>query len=944
MSCTLSPFGTYADIGECNANEVCGNRWRCARDGDLDANGNQIPLGTPVSVSAADGGEFDTPEECLCYTCNAQQDVGLCEPTDGVQGEHATASCGDTCSYGYACDAIGNLVWQQGGNREKNDTCLYVADGAGGKRLASEGEEGVKFDELKTYSCSPDSIVPEPTPDGQVGVRNKEEECLYTCVSGVKKLSEAGTNPTALHCYDCVDGADTPIAVSGLNGQVDENTECKYTCTNGTKTYLEGGESGDVLMCYRCEDHSGSGMGVPDGYVGPDSPYPVSGMTSGNISSGEEGACKYTCEVDGEQSQSTKVFSAGGKDYSSLECYSCEYDPDDVSASATSVPVSGTDGNVSFANTQCLYTCDAESKPTYSAEGVGPSDIKCYECDGTAGHPTAKVGLREDGSAWNYRHGDAVCAYTCRQGVKTAVELAESNIDPTWTEANPENLYCYTCFRENAFDPVQTGKGEYVGNEAGGCRYWCDADGQTVPVPRVNLSSANDTNSKPRRDDVGCYTCSGAPGPDSACETVEAYMVGQYKTEGDCGNDEAKKCGWGYGCVANKCELNRFADRGRSEEECKMDSTEQCGWGYGCFDKYACVDGVMCANVPSTKCTSDGGPHVCYDSMTDCIGESVCTSMPIPDCVTSTLEEGEWTLQYDEGKSVMDASRDNVWDDNFYMYEGNVVDGFTFYNSSLRPGNTVDAISIGLKDVIEEGVRNVYLRAGGYIRVVNANIRWSMPGGARLIASWTPQDPEFTQCFSLDSIDLAQVCGGDEDECLVREDGVPIKSMILQRVGAACEGGVNRNVLPGVECECPPGFVLNENGSKCELCTLPFAAGKWGLTNSRNDKWITNRTTMEREIVNDPSEPYGYYEMWRPTSHKANEPWYLKLSRQNENTYTFFISSTINGGSRIIEVKQDFEFGKCFDLNTFKDSSLSGTATRGIAAHNNQGHLHLRKE
>jgi len=327
MLCALSPYGTYQDVASCQANEVCGNKWRCARklpEGlEIDPiSGQGVQPGNPIS---APDGVFNTPEECKCWTCNVDHinEVALCEPTDGIQGPHTDDStCNQACDFGYSCNE-GTRVWEQGGELTSEHECKYVADGNGGKRLVTlqeihDGIPAAPYNAFKSYSCSPDSAVPFKTPDGQLGVKASTADlCYYTCEEGVKKLATGpgnGTDPDILKCYDCMDG-DTPSPISGLGGRVDPWDTCKYTCDEGSKTYDTGGKLYDQTFCYMCD--------------GEESYTPISGL-NGEYA-GTEGGCQYWCDPagsgDAKAVSRDKREAASKPQKSKVKCVKCSGSP-----------------------------------------------------------------------------------------------------------------------------------------------------------------------------------------------------------------------------------------------------------------------------------------------------------------------------------------------------------------------------------------------------------------------------------------------------------------------------------------------------------------------------------------------------------------------------------------------------------------------------------------
>jgi len=165
------------------------------------------------------------------------------------------------------------------------------------------------------------------------------------------------------------------------------------------------------------------------------------------------------------------------------------------------------------------------------------------------------------------------------------------NVDFYATEAE---CRCYTC------DPTGTSEGNCVPTTNGKnghsyskdgcaitCKYECDGGGG------MRLT---DTGGYPY-DNVKCWNCEGAAGPESTCVEVRQGLTGTYLTRELCDDNAEAKCGWGYGAVADKCDIIKDVTRGTSAAKCNITNEE--GWKYGCFDKFAIVE-ETCVPIPDT--------------------------------------------------------------------------------------------------------------------------------------------------------------------------------------------------------------------------------------------------------------------------------------------------------------------------------------------------------
>jgi hypothetical protein len=647
------------------------------------------------------------------------------------------------------------------------DDCKYVCDGGGGGRVALEGEAGVVYGDLKCITCDGVSGTQGQvfTGDGQHGDVNDATPCTFTCASdgttSQKVFDPSGNQFAQVNCYMCdATHAQPDIAqpVDGLGGNASSNAPCAYVCDGeGSKIYTAGVNSQpyDAFKCYTCDPASDT----------PDDPENVEyNRADGNHSQGEEGTCRYDCTiVDGV---SRKQYADNGILHAALNCYTCDASLD--TPNTTPLPTEGTSGNAP-GDADCTYTCKINGNVStlqYAADGSPYSAITgCYDCDG------ADDPVPVDGEYGNTANSEAdSCRYTCDSGEKVHEPVSADGL-------RYGNLNCYLCSGESAPDPL-TGitDSNHAGAVSGAdsCKYWCEGGSVSV-VSDDDRDNFDITNARNTSAEVNCYSCSGDPGPDSSCVTVDDHIQGAYRTESECDTDAAAQCGWGYECVGDDCAISADAARGRSHQDCKMDSDVRCGWKFGCFNKYACVDGTSCAAVPEHQCVgssdADGTPGTlsCYDSAEVCMSSTSCVTSVLA-CYDPPVS-GEWFLS---GNSLQDDAY--VLNVNTTFIEDAIVDGYQWYKSSATftlNGETFNYLEIGIKETFVDTGRIVELKfRGNYLRPkVYAMGVWidasKRPFHSAETGADTYENPaaieiaafalDDTDCFELDSLNLTQL-------------------------------------------------------------------------------------------------------------------------------------------------------------------------------------------
>ena len=531
-------------------------------------------------------------------------------------------------------------------------------------------------------------------------------------------------------------------------------------------------QCGFKWRCARTGDKDDNGDPVPLG-------TPVF-VIDGTFNSEEECLC-YTCDVDADAETAACTPTDGEQgDHATASCddtcnygYECEED--------TRVWVQ--DGQYGDDQT-CVYVADGAggrrlATPQEVADGVETSsyaDVRGFSCiSGDAPQLTPSGGLGHVDSM------SSACRYECKDGQKRYNQLG----------GNYDDLYCYTCDGGAEYTPADGPGGEYAGDE-GGCQYWCEPEGlgQVVALPR----DARDANTKTTAAEVKCVKCSGDAGPESSCEVISSGVGGSFDTVAECDASPDAQCGWGYGCVDNACALSESAPRGRNEDECKMDPDAQCGWGYGCFNKFVPV-GESCVGVPEDECAT----RQCFNSMVECESR-----VPVPcDLAVHNMFPGSW-IAYRSGSNW---SRDLLFNPSInanplvFAYTKTDADGYSWFNSD-RVFKGIPLVTIGVRDVVEDGVRNIYAKFKGRSQWnesgTSSVLWWSRNGvetstynnpSAVLLASWDASDREYGQCNTFEQLDTQTLCDS-AGACLVRVGGnrpntssdASMGQLMLQRV------------------------------------------------------------------------------------------------------------------------------------------------------------------
>lgn len=323
--CILSPYGSYESQEVCTTTNKCGYKYGCSADG--------------VPELRADG-VYDTPEECMCWTCT----VAGCEITaDGTGGYGSQTDCNASCVSGYTCTASGPVL-EVNGTHASPDDCKYVCDGAGGSRVRVDG-------------------------DAEAGV-------VYA---------------DATNCYSC-QGVSTPVAtLSGLHGNVPSSgSACSYSCSGGSAIYDPNTTftSGSDLKCYMCDPASAN----------PEDPVVRDGV-DGNHSVSTAQSCGYQCDGSGGAEYVGNVLSNEGSVFDSLKCYNCTgshaYSPVERGT------MGDYDGDNDL---QCRYWCDEGGSPiavtdvekngaAFSLDDtkITMDEVKCATCSGAAGPESSCV-------------------------------------------------------------------------------------------------------------------------------------------------------------------------------------------------------------------------------------------------------------------------------------------------------------------------------------------------------------------------------------------------------------------------------------------------------------------------------------------------------------------------------------------------------------------------
>ena len=768
-SCKLSPYGLYDTASQCNSEKQCGYKWRCA-----DAGPDQ---GTAVFTH---DGVYDTEEACKCWECNVDTatEVASCRATDGVQGTYKDAATCDTsgaCDYGYTCVDEGDKVWERGGVLEKGHVCQYVADGKGGRRLTRADETGgVGWGDLKTYSCSANSLAPSYTPDGGVGNRASSGDlCHYTCKAGEKVLADVlnGTDPRLLHCYDCVDG-DTPIPVDGMNGRVDVGDPCTYTCENGAKTYKEGGTIFAETYCFDCR-----GQNVYTPISGPDGGY-----------TGLEGGCQYWCDEEGEVAAVPRDDRAHANDISKsfaseVKCVTCS---------------GRCDGGYSGA------LCEMRMPQTGDRWEVrrdnGAAVTSAYDDPENTSVLTFDVSINKDGTISMKSRETRTAIRKDDNGVLVYTPSTTPYLDMTLQRTDESTVLFATGHLANqSRNPTmyakRTGNTTFAGTSEISLpdNFWIVLRGFNIEMTRVKTEEVEH-------------------GISGECKLVKRG-VGLYSSISECDASPIDKCGWGYGCSTTdggtdgECVITSSAPRGQAKFECEMDSTVRCGWGYGCDADamYACVDGTACTTVPKDTCTTDGGPHTCFNSLVGCVKSSSCRRGV---CEGSVLS-GWWHISRTNASgtpiSLYNYNNDPAAAFQFEVTGGDDEDMYTWYTSDrlhLYGDAGRPVVQIGILDERTPTERTVSVKARGYAHVqptggsdvtqwytkVGDSGRYADPHPV-VVARWGTNDPEYSQCHAFDQIDISRMCGGDKT--CTHGNVQDLDNVVLQRAEICGLNGIN---------------------------------------------------------------------------------------------------------------------------------------------------------
>lgn len=566
--------------------------------------------------------------------------------------------------------------------------------------------------------------------------------------------------------------------------------------------------------------------------------YPTNELCTATEKCGFKWRCAREGDKDAEGKPAvpgTPVFVADGTFNSAGEClcYTCDVDTD--AETATCTPTDGEQGDHASCDTcNYGYECEEDTRVWVQGGSYGNDQTCVYVADGAGGRRLATPQEVADGvetasyadvrgfscisgdtpqltSSGGLGHVDSAsseCRYECKGGQKRYKQLGGKYND----------LYCYTCDGGEEYTPVDGPGGEYAGDE-GGCQYWCDPDGSgdVVALPR----NVRDANTKPTKAEVKCVKCSGGAGagPGSSCKVISSGVGGSFDTMTECDMDSDAKCGWGYGCVDNACALSESAPRGRSKDDCDMDSDAKCGWKYGCFNKFVPV-GETCVGVPEDECAT----RQCFNSEGECVSRSPVACDP----AVHNMFPGSWRAFRVGRNWTRDLMFNPSIDANplVFAYANTDADGYSWFNSDRVFGG-IPLVTIGVRDVTEDGVRNIYAKFKGRSQWNEAGtssvLWWSRNGvetstynnpSAVLLASWDASDREYGKCHTFEQLDMQNLCDS-AGACLVRVGGnnpnTPsvggMGKFMLQRVDVCGEAGYNVATSPTghvdtLDCQC----------------------------------------------------------------------------------------------------------------------------------------------
>jgi hypothetical protein len=107
-------------------------------------------------------------------------------------------------------------------------------------------------------------------------------------------------------------------------------------------------------------------------------------------------------------------------------------------------------------------------------------------------------------------------------------------------------------------------------------------------------------------------------------------------------------------------------------------------------------------------------------------------------------------------------------------------DGYTWYASVPDSGSALDTIKMGIQEVPTATSRQINVKFRGDYLKDNGTIGgfWSL-GTWEAPQAFTVATIESDECFVLDSVDLAQLCGGSQ--CIEDRDN-EIEGLVLQRL------------------------------------------------------------------------------------------------------------------------------------------------------------------
>ena len=557
-------------------------------------------------------------------------------------------------------------------------------------------------------------------------------------------------------------------------------------------------------------------------------------------------------------------------------------------------PVRVNDGSGVYANaSDCLcYMCDGTEgvgtcMPTDGTQGDGPSATDCgacgwgWRCDATTG---AKV-WDQTGTIPN--EADVHC-FRCGTGDVCEIAPAGDG-DPGYTSladcgaATDTTNMCgwgYQCGAGGVCEKAFSGTFEEgactcyecktTGTNTGSCGFVDPGvtTGTTLANCECNWGCSADGLTKVRNsdgvvyDDVKCWKCSAdGGGPGTSCD-VDLLGKGDYFTGTECDTDTTVQCGWGYGCVDDVCAISSSAPRGQTEDECRFDGDVQCGWGYGCFEHFACA-GDTCVGVDASYSgTKYNSLQECINDANECSkggdeqgGDESCNPM-----------QGEWYLTRSVTNVPLFRTATGNYDSVTFTEGTEDAEGYTWFMSNELDNTDTPVIEVAIKQDV--GTGEVFMKARGRVwwgvgsdinAVLNADSYEDWWNGIN-VSNATYESPAasviatgVTSCFTLDYIDLGDMCGTD-NQCIKRDSG-SISVLMLQRKEYIC--GVGGHALadgafgtlftackcsPNAEC-CPAGGQLQMNGLCAASChaassvtdnafqIASLTAGSYAITN-----------------------------------------------------------------------------------------------------------------